>query len=191
MQADTHGNRRDLNAFSGPGERDAKPDEFEDFFLQQYPILTSWLIQLGANFPDAQDIAQEVFITAFQHWDRIERPSAWIRVVATRALSRRKAQAARLSTVADFPDYYLPPSRDAIESRMEIAGVLESINSLPPTQRAVMAMYIDGTPISGIASKLQISPSTVRVHLHSARQRLKKLLALDKVDGQDVVRGTR
>ena len=186
MQAPgAHGNRQDLNEFSGPYEHDTKTYEFAEFYRQQMPFVARFLLKMGASLPDAQDVAQEAFVTAFQQWDDIANPRAWIRVVASRILFRRNAQAARTITTEDFSEYSLPPSQDMIGPQLQIPDVLRLISSLPPLQRAVMAMHYDGISHSEIAAGLGISSATVRVHLHRARQELRNLLALGESDSQN------
>jgi RNA polymerase sigma factor (sigma-70 family) len=190
MHADMHGNPQGLNESSGPAGRDAVPDEFVEFFNQQLPVLSRFLMQAGASLPDAQDAAQEAFIAAFRKWDQIERPRAWIYVVALRFLWRN-ARAAQVVAIDDIPEYFLPSPQDMIESRLQIADLRRLINSLPRVQRAVMAMHYDGFSSSEIASRLEISDATVRVHLHKARRQLKDLLALQEDDSQDDARTLR
>jgi RNA polymerase sigma factor (sigma-70 family) len=190
QSSDTHDQRQRLNeAASGPYEHDAKPSGFEEFYRREFHFVARYLLRLGASYQDAQDVAQEVFVNALQNWDRISAPRPWTRTVATRILFRRNAQAARTITIPDFPGDLLPAAQDTVESQLEAAEIrkiLGLLRSLPPLQRAVMAMRYDGIPSNEIAAALDISESTVRVHLHKARRQLKELLALgDSASNQD------
>jgi RNA polymerase sigma factor (sigma-70 family) len=151
-------------------------EEFEQFYSKEFTNIARFLSYLGASYQDAQDAAQEAFVYYFQNSPQITDRQAWVRVVARRVLYRKNLREARSVAKESRPDNSSLFVYDEIP-RLEKERVLGLLNSLPHTQRAVMAMHYDGTPIAEIAKVLEIAPATVRVHLHRARQHLKRLLA--------------
>ena len=67
--------------------------EFEAFFKEEYePVVRALTLALGDR-PSAEDSAQDGFAKAFARWNRVglmERPAAWVYVVALRHHRRRR-----------------------------------------------------------------------------------------------------
>jgi RNA polymerase sigma factor (sigma-70 family) len=162
--------------------------EYADVFAAAYPrqVRTLWFVVHDHEL--AQEIAQEAFIELHRQWRKVrsyDRPDLWVRRVALRKAQREAARgvrrihaerrAARLETGEgagpDLPD---PALRAAIAS-------------LPPRQRAVVALfYLEDRPMEEVADLLGCSTSTGFVHLHKARERLAALLSetvSEEVDG--------
>jgi DNA-directed RNA polymerase specialized sigma24 family protein len=78
-------------------ESDAFRSSFEAFYRREIRSIVGLAYVLSGSSRAAEDLAQEAFLSAFRHWDRIgafDNPGAWVRrVVSTRAVSlyRRKA----------------------------------------------------------------------------------------------------
>jgi RNA polymerase sigma-70 factor (ECF subfamily) len=122
----------------------------------------------------ALDITQEAFARLYRHWKKVsryEQPDAWVRRIAINLsishLRRRRVQRNALELL-------LPVARD--DSFVD-ADVLSAVRRLPPAQRAATVLfYFEDMPSSEIATILECSQSTARVHLHKARARLAKML---------------
>jgi len=82
-----------LPAGSG-GPRD---EEFAEFFRAEHKKLIRFVIAIGAGGGEAAEIAQATLFKAFQGWDAIRAPRAWIRRVAAHKLAaaRRAARGVR------------------------------------------------------------------------------------------------
>ena len=124
----------------------------------------------------AEDVAQEAFTQLLLNWSKIanyERPIAWVRRVAIR-LAVRVARRERLrSTLLGWLE--LP--REERSADLDLAA---AIRSLPPRQRAVVALfYYEDRPLPEIAELLGCSHSTAKVHLFKARRKLAAVLGAD------------
>lgn len=60
-------------------------DGFDPFFNQRYSRTVLLLMVIGANQADAEDAMQEAMIAAWQQWESIRDPTAWLRTTAIRA----------------------------------------------------------------------------------------------------------
>ncbi|MDX1394451.1 MAG: sigma-70 family RNA polymerase sigma factor [Gemmatimonadota bacterium] len=138
---------------------------------------------------DAEDIVQDAFYRALRRIDRFDtdRPFApWfftiVRNLGRNAASRRSRW--RLMRVPES----LPgrqPAADAAE-RLEVRERIESaLEDLTPRQRSCFRLCeMEGFARGEVARMLGMSESTVRVHLHRAKQSLREVLA-PLVAGED------
>jgi RNA polymerase sigma-70 factor (ECF subfamily) len=162
---------------------------------QNYVFRLCFLVMRSEQ--DAEDMAQETFIRAFRALPRFEVREgasfeAWlyrIAVNACRSRMRRKWYQV-LPWPSPAPDVVAEPEaqpdRQVIkdERRNE---VLEAIDSLGEKHRLVVILrYYAGLSNEEIAQTLSIPSGTVRSRLHTARQRLKAVLA-DKEEETDLL----
>jgi RNA polymerase sigma factor (sigma-70 family) len=153
---------------------------FSAFYQEFVPTLVAFLLWQGARLHDAADIAQDTMDQAYQYWERIENPHAWVRTVASRAYARRIASIDVENPVAEVPEASLLPSRVDVAAFEERHVVLRLLALLPPRQRQVMAWTYDGYKPAEIAKELQIQPEAVRSTLRKARRTLARHLAVAK-----------
>ena len=66
----------------------AAKEEFDRFYNREYQAILALAFVMTGDRQQAQDLTQDAFVAAYQRWDAIDTPSAWIRtVVANRAKS--------------------------------------------------------------------------------------------------------
>ncbi len=152
------------------GLRDA---EFAEFFRAEHKKLIRFVMAIGAGGDEAAEIAQVTFFKAFEGWDVIRAPRAWIRRVAVNELAAARQAARRETPQATLPDTPVPVSTAlAVELTEEARRVLAALQALPPRQRQVMAWIIDGFGATEIARELGVSPESVRQSHAKARKNL-------------------
>ena len=151
--------------------------EFTSFYRAQFSHVVRTVFLIVHDRGRAEEIAQDAFLQLLSHWPRVskyERPDAWVRRVAIRMAcraARRERLGRRLLTIHARRD---EPSVPAPGSGGEIFHL---VGGLPPSQRAaVVLFYYEDRPVADIAELLGCTPTTARVHLHKARQRLATLL---------------
>jgi RNA polymerase sigma factor (sigma-70 family) len=158
-----------LPAGSG-GLREA---QFAEFFRAEHKKLIRFIIAIGGGGDEAAEIAQATFVRAFEGWDGIRAPRAWIRRVAVNELTAVRRAARRETPQATLPDTPVPVSTAlAVELTEEARQVLAALRGLPPRQRQVMAWIIDGFGAAEIARELGVSPESVRQSHAKARKNL-------------------
>jgi len=160
----------------------AESEDFEEsyewFFRGEYQGVLRTVFVIVGDRETARDLTQEAFIRLYRHWKKVssyDLPDAWVRHVAVRLgiqhLRRKRLQ-----------DRFVPEERDHSFDPV-IWDVQRAVKSLPPAQRAAVALfYFEDRPSSEIARILDCSESTVRVHLHKARHKLAHLLEGSKTD---------
>jgi RNA polymerase sigma factor (sigma-70 family) len=108
----------------------------------------------------AEELAQEAFLAAYRHWDRVgglDNPRAWVRKVALnqrgsflRAYHRQQAR--ERESAVRLED-------DTIKLADEHAQVWEAIRTLPPSQAQVIALhYYEDYSVAQIAAALGRAP---------------------------------
>ena len=156
--------------------------DFSACYSREMSGLVWFVMGLGADAHSAADVAQSAFAEAFQVWDSIQHPAAWLRRVAGRLFYRQMIT--RETLVDTVPDQRGPLSAvSAMELRDEARTVLSALADLPPKQRQVMAWSIDGFTPAEIADHLGVDSSSVRQNLAKARKHLKKQLGISEPEG--------
>jgi len=136
------------------------------------------LARLG-RFQDAEDVAQTVFVQAFERLNSLRDPArlgAWLRTMAIRRTVdhlRKKRPSANLEQIADDMTEHktcLEPERNELRQR-----VLAAIGRLSKPQRETVTLfYINGYSQADVAAMQEVPVGTVKGRLHDAREKLKK-----------------
>jgi RNA polymerase sigma-70 factor (ECF subfamily) len=148
---------------------------FASFFHDRFSRTVVLLIAMGASRADAEDATQEAMVRAWQKWDSIDSPRAWVCTVAYRAYLRQaRAQqryAESLDESAREPAAEPDPSAFADEQQ-----VLRLLRALSPGQRVIAACFYDGLTCEEIAKVVEKPPATVRSQLRHARKALREMI---------------
>ncbi len=132
------------------------------------------------DFHLAEDAAQEAFIEAYPHMERLYSPfafPAWLRKIIFKHCDRL-TRGRRYETVpleaSQLPSTGPDPA-EALESREIRERVREAIQSLPEHERRVVTLfYIADHSQNEIAAFLGVPVTTVKKRLHDARKRLRE-----------------
>lgn len=162
--------------------------------MQSYQnMVFSTAMRLLANAAEAEDIAQEVFLRAYEHFDQLDgnpKAGGWLRTVATNLslnhLSRYRSRwsfFSELFTGSDQEDEHEVEfaSEGTIEAdldRADLRALLErALQKLPPAQRVPLVLFhMEGLRYEEIAAKLRVSLGKVKTDISRGRQALRKVL---------------
>jgi RNA polymerase sigma factor (sigma-70 family) len=153
------------------------PDGFAVFFHQRYSRTVVMLIAMGASRAEAEDATQEAMIAAWQQWESIREPAAWVRTTALRKLWKLSHQQPRTSPLDQATCQPEGSEPDLAVFSSEQQQVLSLLRRLPDTQRTVAALYYDGLSTEEIAHLTGKPAATVRSHLRHARKTLTEVIA--------------
>jgi RNA polymerase sigma factor (sigma-70 family) len=150
-------------------------DGFVSFFHQRFSRTVVLMLTMGASRADAEDAVQEAMIAAWQSWESIREPTAWVRTTALRALWKHNHLE---PTAAPLEETAMPGSDpDLMVFAEEQRRVLGLLQQLPAAQRVVAALYYDGLSMAEIAAVSGKPAATVRSHLRHARRTLREVIA--------------
>lgn len=139
-------------------------------------------LRLIGNHHDAQDVAQEALIAAWENLARFRSGSSfstWLyRIVTRRALNKasRGRTASSLDLLCDVADTTAEPAAET-ERSLAVDAVTDALLALPFPQRAVVVLHhFEGLSYAEIASVTDSTEPAVRSHLFRARRALGKKL---------------
>jgi RNA polymerase sigma-70 factor (ECF subfamily) len=157
--------------------------EFAGFYERTMPRLVVFVLRHGADVHEAREAAQAAFAQAWERWESIEHPHAWLRTVAFRQLLRlRERREHPLQDTAEQPGGVCPVERIELGGQEEL--VLMVLAGLPMQQRRAFAWSYDGFTPQEIADALKATPEAVRQNLARARRSLKQAWETMKEDHQ-------
>lgn len=150
----------------------------------QNPI-TAIALAIVRDVPASEDIAQEAFLSAWQHLRRLQNPASflpWLRQI-TRNLARDHLRAQRHRpldglgaelAIASAADPAPTPAEQLMAGEREAAAA-ELISALPAESREVLLLYYrEDQSSKQVAALLGLSDAAVRKRLSRARQALRE-----------------
>jgi RNA polymerase sigma-70 factor (ECF subfamily) len=168
---------------------------FEAFVRAHQDMVFATAVRLLGRPADAEDVAQDVFLRAYEHFETIgDSPTAagWLRAVARNAclnhLSRYRSRWRLFSEMPRGADdeettvlEALAQPPDAQHDEQERARILEeALRRLPDAQRVPLVLFhFEDTSYQEIAQLLGISLGKVKTDIHRGREALKTILTRD------------
>ena len=140
-------------------------------------------LRLTGNHHDAQDVAQEALIAAWENLDRFRRGSAfstWLYQIVTRRALNKVTRSRPARSLDLMPDIADPAGEPAVQLERNLAAdaVTDALLELPFPQRAAIVLHhFEGLPYAEVAAVTGSTEPAVRSHLFRARRALGKRLA--------------
>ncbi len=153
--------------------------EFEGFFRTQYPELVGFCFLLTGQSAEAEDLAQEALVRAFEKWDRVsamESPVGYVYRTACN-LNRHRLRRLRVRARKALWASARPDEISASEDRSEILTALRSLSS--GQRAAVVLVEWIGMDADEAGDILSIKGASVRSRVHRAKVVLRERLADD------------
>jgi RNA polymerase sigma-70 factor (ECF subfamily) len=149
-----------------------------EIFDRHAPAVTRYAWSLARSQPDAEELVQDTFITAWKNAHRIhinDSALPWLLVTCrnhARNLARRQA---REHTVDIFESDLV--AKDAAGAREQLRWVTDEIARLEPIdQRICELCLIEGRPYKEAAELLGTSVGAIKQRVSRARNRLRKVV---------------
>src|SRR5215467_12297511 len=133
------------------------------------------------NREDAMDLAQEVFIKAFEHLPSFRRESSlktWLyRIAMNHCINHVKKNAREFVEVTEFTGSVRPSIQSELEQTEQREQFRRLVKYLPPKQKAILEMRINQElSYEEIANMSGRSVSTIKASVFFALEKLRKLI---------------
>lgn len=169
-------------------------DRFEAFVLRFQDMVFATAFRLLGRHADAEDVAQTVFLRAFERFDQIgDSPAApgWLKTVATNLclnhLSRHRSRWRLFSELrreddSDGPGFEgtlaAADGGDPLEEADEQRSLEEALGRLPDHQRVPLVLYhYEEKSYQEIAALLGVSLGKIKTDIHRGREALRRCIA--------------
>lgn len=175
-----------------PPSKPASAGEFTTFMRNHQDMVFSTAARLAGDTAQAEDIAQQVFLKAYENFAQLRASDAaggWLRTVATHLTLNHLARYRRRwrffsemqATEDEQPWEQHLPAPDALLEHLDAqtrhARVEEAIRRLPDHQRIPLVLYhFEALSYQQIAGQLRISLSKVKTDILRARAALTRSL---------------
>jgi RNA polymerase sigma-70 factor, ECF subfamily len=179
--------------------------EFEAFMRNYQDMVFSTAMRLLANQAEAEDVAQEVFLKAYERFGELRESKTvggWLKTVATNMslnhLTRYRSRWSFFSDLlgkgreeGDEAEIEFPASDD-VEADLERSErrelVEQALQTLPAAQRVPLVLYhMEDLQYDEIAAKLGVSMGKVKTDIFRGRETLRRKLSL-KLGGEELAR---
>ncbi len=168
-------------------------EQFEAFMMNYQNMVFSTAMRLLANQAEAEDVAQEVFLKAYERFAELrDSPTVggWLKTVATNLslnhLSRYRARWTFFTDLfsgrGDEEEHEVDfPAPGNVEEELAQADshqiVDQALQKLSPAQRVPLVLYhLEGLSYEEIAKKLNVSLGKVKTDIFRGREALRKRL---------------
>jgi len=147
---------------------------FEILYARYAPVVHA--ILLGRLPPaDADDVTQNVFITALTKLGSLREPAAFAGWIARTARNAAEDHRRRMIDTVEIDTAFA--TRGTQGDDAEAAQALEAIRALPEAYReTLMLRLVEGMSGPEIAARTGLTPGSVRVNLHRGMQMLRGAL---------------
>jgi RNA polymerase sigma factor (sigma-70 family) len=153
--------------------------DLESVFRAAYPRVVAVAARVLGSRDEAEDVAQEVFLSFGRSAVPAEDAFRWLSVAAAHTAlnlirsSRRRA--AREEAVADDP--VAPDVADTVVTREERSRVRAALGRLPHRQAVALVLRHSGLSYADVAAALDLSPGSVGTTVRRAESALRKELS--------------
>jgi len=151
-------------------------DGFSELLSQYRRPVERYVHVRIASQADAEDVLQEVFLTAYRRFGALRDRQAflaWILAIArSKCLDYFRARARQMEIPLEMKEEILPAVTR--HGRAPVSAVRETLSLMADRERQILWLYyFENLPQTDIAAKLGIPPGTVKSRLHAAKAKFR------------------
>ncbi len=166
---------------------------FERFYEDNFFRLIRYLNGKTGSMEDAEDLASEVFIYCYEHYEQYDpeksSPTTWLYLVANSRLKNYYRDRRPHAEYSEFEDWLFcsEPDMDRAVYLEQLRGFLAGqLEQLPERQRrAVVLRFFREQSFEAIAEELDTTPGNVRTMISRALARLEQAVRATKNDWRE------
>lgn len=164
--------------------RQIKTQQFNSYVDEYKNLVYTICFSFVKNNFDAEDLAQETFISAYKHMESFDNrnPKSWLATIAAnKCRDFLKSPARRIITVDTDDLSYISDHHDSVEAEVERKSEDENIMRLckllkEPYQSVAISYYCLDKSINEISLENSENPKTVATRLYRAKNFLKTII---------------
>ena len=154
---------------------------FDELMIRYERQIYRLCYRFTSNADDARDLAQEVFIKAFEHLGSFRRESSlktWLyRIATNHCINHVKSNSQQFVEVNETVRRTNATAHGALEEKERREQFLLLVKKLPPKQRAILELRIhEQLTYEEIAKLSNRSVSTIKASVFFALEKLRKLV---------------
>ncbi|MFN8155421.1 MAG: RNA polymerase sigma factor [Bacteroidia bacterium] len=159
--------------------------EFNHQVKEHYRPLRGYALKLTQDPEDANDLVQETMLKAFNNKDKFADGTnlrGWLYTIMKNIFINNYRRMVKGNVMTDDTEnqFYINHAGHSVrndgDSRIVMKEVNEAVESLSDSLRTPFLMSYQGYKYEEIAKYLAVPLGTVKIRIHVARQRLKKML---------------
>jgi RNA polymerase sigma factor (sigma-70 family) len=167
---------------SGPVRGGLRAD-LDEVFRRDYRLVVGVAARVLASRGEAEDVAQEVFLSFARSTVPAEQARGWLSVAAAHTalnlIRSGRRRAAREERVAATDGRLVADVADAVVTSDERDRVREGLARLPQKQAVALLLRHSGLSYAEVAAALDLSPTSVGTTVRRAESALRKELHRD------------
>jgi RNA polymerase sigma factor (sigma-70 family) len=171
--------RKERVAVSG-SSRGAVRADLEDIFRRDYQRVVAVAARVLGSRDQAEDVAQEVFLSFGRSSVPADEARGWLSVAAAHtalnALRSGRRRVSREETVAAAHSAVVSDVADAVVTLDERSRVRAALARLPRTHALALVLRHSGLSYADVAAALELSPGSVGTTVRRAESALRKEL---------------
>ncbi len=156
-----------------------REDLFIHLFTEHHQDILAYLARRVRQSDDAADLLSDVFLIAWRRLDTVpagDHARLWLFGVARKALLNHHRGAFRGQNLANRLSQHLPATTASSPEVLD-ADLGRALRGLSSLDREVLTLTVwEGLTPEEIGQILEVPAGTIRVRLHRARARLRRLL---------------
>lgn len=165
------------------------PEQFQQLYGRYYKVMMLYALKMTDDRDAAEDLVQNVFLSFWENRATFHEESS-VRSYLYLTVRRRIIDQVRHAKVeGKYKSYVLKGAGDMLEVQDDeevftnevYRRLFDAINELPPRQRELFLLYMQGKKNAEIAQVMNITEETIRVQKKRALKTLRKKMG-DKGD---------
>ena len=156
-------------------------DDLAEVFRRDYALVVGVAARVLASRDEAEDVAQEVFLSFGRSSVPAGEARGWLSVAAAHTalnlIRSGRRRTSREQSVAAEQDVVLGDVADAVVAREERTRVREALAQLPRKQAMALVLRHSGMSYADVAAALDLSPGSVGTTVRRAESALRKELS--------------
>lgn len=170
--------------------RAGRPEAVRDVYERFSPMVFSIARRSLGNVADAEDVTQQVFVSAWRSRERFDpdraRIGAWLVGITRHAVAdaheRRSRERRTEDALSATAEPLTAPSGEHPERVVDRVIVTDAIESLGDPQRAIMSLaFFEDLTHGQIAARLDLPLGTVKSHITRSLRRLRARMEVPDV----------